>query len=290
MKISKHLCLFILVVPCLFSCSFDKPSSESMERVKIDNAIASISTLYQRTSVRLTTFTPEYSSWYDYKAEYIEALKGINYQEIKKSEESNPALLYFGNGENYTDIILHTSLDFLTVRYFQDGPLPPPDVTRYYRISKEDGQMLLDTATRIKEDYHNFLDTGGNIEDYKALNKPIYLCFQLPEKDIKTDYDHVVFDKIKTIEHIEAHPPINEQQPVVLSYDINNGSKVDREGFCWNYHLLDDYTTVRLDFLYEYYVNTYDTVTKKRSYFYQISEADGRALVNTAKGARTIDY
>ena len=289
MKISKHLCLFILVVPCLFSCSFDKPSSESMERVKIDNAIASFSILYQRTSVRLSTPSPKVSTYCDFKGELIEALKGINYQEIKKqNNKSNPAYLNFGNGDGYIMFTLYRSLDYITITDMVDSPFSLSGATRYYHISQEEGQMLSDTAFRIKEEYDSFLETGGNIEDYKALGKAFNPQFQLPNNDIKTDYDHVIFDTIKTAEHIETTAPIEEEQ-YALSYDINNGNKYGRDFFYWRYYLLDDYQTVHLDFFYEYEVDTYDTVTKKRSYYYQISEAIGRSLVNVAKGANTLE-
>ena len=276
--------LLFLLVPLLSSCiSFDSDDAELMERVKIENVIESryVESKWSNVDIKYK----DMGVFKDYKLEILDFLAAINYEEVEKDiYYPSYYVLNYGGGEEDAGIHLHESLELIKTSFFADLI---PEKNRYYKISKSDGEKLLELAQKVYDGYSLLVDPNsskGTIEDYFELIKPSYM----PIFDIKVDYfktefttkkdrDLTILGKMNKAQYTPIDNSNIEANPILI-YDIKY-DEVRRNGFGWDYTLYDDYQTIKLDY-------TFYNASKKehtKVFYYQISEENGLKIVNEAK-------
>ena len=284
----KNKALFIIpimMVCVLSSCFFgDTRYIENMQKARIELVLPYYRHLQEGYNTNIVIYSDDGNQvCRDIDSKYLSALAKATYKEVSKQQvEGEKTKVYYGFGEDYRNIYLTESLEYIIINYTVDGPLPPKPAIRYYKIDYESGLEMYNTALGIVSDYQALLNNGG-IEDFTKYFKSFSPLVTTKTSYQVVDKEYKVLDAIKGVNEytlLQQEKDFSKNTPLV-KYEM--AKSLDYQGFSWTLYLYS-YIYVKLDFKYR--VNR-ETIS--RTYLYEINFNDGYRINEVATNIEYIE-
>ena len=292
--------IIALLIPVLTSCfkytdsSTDRDKILTKEYSKIEYIISKYNTAKENGVnafvVKREKDSDNENKFLDYNNQILDCLSSIEYK-----ESDNHYLPTFTILDFESSIMLDESMEFISTC----SKVNYSSYIRVYDININDGKKLMEIAKQTYNDYSSYINKCCLSEslDLYLNNKKSEDTMYLVKSDLfsqgfstKVDNNRTIINKLKETNHTPIEPPDSEMDYCLL-FDLARPVEtyyqqihVQRKTSGWEYFLLDDYQTARLDFSF-----AIDNRQETKSIYYHIDLQDGEWIYSLAKFSNS-DY